>query len=75
MRYRQVASPLSHEPYKGYRFRVPLFSLEMLPVLSTKTTLRLATHKAEDFKQGAKIAKASVSQGGYVGTLFKIPLC
>jgi hypothetical protein len=32
-------------------------------------------HNAEDFKQGAKIDKASVRQGGCVGTLLKIPLC
>ena len=30
---------------------------------------------AEDFKQGAKINKASVSRRGCVGTLLKIPLC
>ena len=35
----------------------------------------MATDNAEDFKQGAKIAKASVSRRGWVGTLLKIPLC
>jgi hypothetical protein len=30
---------------------------------------------AEDFKQGAKINKASVSRRECVGTLLKIPLC
>jgi hypothetical protein len=30
---------------------------------------------AEDFKQGAKIGKTTVSRGGCVGTLLKIPLC
>lgn len=34
-----------------------------------------ATDNAEDFKQGAKIDKASVSRGGYMGSLLKIPLC
>ena len=35
----------------------------------------LATDNAEDFKQGAKIDKASVSRRERVGTLLKIPLC
>jgi len=30
---------------------------------------------AEDFKQGAKMDKASVSRRECVGTLLKIPLC
>ena len=33
------------------------------------------TDNAEDFKQGAKIGKASVGWGRYFGTLLKIPLC
>jgi len=35
----------------------------------------VASDNAEDFKQGAKIAKAAVSLGECVGTLLKIPLC
>jgi len=36
---------------------------------------KIASDNAEDFKQGAKINKASVSRRECVGTLLKIPLC
>src|ERR1700686_5160853 len=37
--------------------------------------VQMATVNAEDYKQGAKIGKTTVSRGGCVGTLLKIPLC
>jgi hypothetical protein len=39
------------------------------------TLSKRGADNAEDFKQGAKIDKASVSRGGYMGSLLKIPLC
>ncbi len=38
-------------------------------------TSEIAPVNAEDFKQGAKMSKASVSRRECVGTLLKIPLC
>ena len=43
--------------------------------LAYATALLIVADNAEDFKQGAKINKASVSRRECVGTLLKIPLC
>jgi hypothetical protein len=41
----------------------------------TRDAAEIASDNAEDFKQGAKINKASVSRRECVGTLLKILLC
>jgi len=42
---------------------------------STWDAAETVSDNAEDFKQGAKMDKASVSRRECVGTLLKIPLC
>ena len=46
-----------------------------LPPGSLRDVAEIPSDNAEDFKQGAKIDRASVSRRECVGTLLKIPLC
>jgi len=62
-----------HVTWLGGWSRYRLYYLVM--VVKLETASRNRADNAEDFKQGAKIAKAAVSLGECVGTLLKIPLC
>jgi len=52
-----------------------MLALNRIIILRHCERIRLASDNAEDFKQGAKLTKASMSRTGCRGTLLKIPLC